>query len=114
MNGTLRKDVQPGTAVLIIEKHHQTTGRLTKGTVRDILTNKAKHPRGIKVRLTDGTVGRVLHIGVFTEQQIQELQRTSMAQAASASKKQIVVETAPQFTNTALQNALKDFKVNIK
>jgi len=32
------------------------------GIVKDILTNSATHPHGIKVRLTDGQVGRVQHI----------------------------------------------------
>ncbi|RKJ70128.1 DUF2196 domain-containing protein, partial [Butyricicoccus sp. 1XD8-22] len=27
--------------------------------VKDILTNSATHPHGIKVRLTDGQIGRV-------------------------------------------------------
>jgi uncharacterized repeat protein (TIGR03833 family) len=27
--------------------------------VKDILTSAPQHPRGIKVRLTDGTIGRV-------------------------------------------------------
>jgi uncharacterized repeat protein (TIGR03833 family) len=30
--------------------------------VRDILTNSAIHPRGIKVRLTSGVVGRVKEV----------------------------------------------------
>jgi uncharacterized repeat protein (TIGR03833 family) len=30
--------------------------------VADILTNKSFHPHGIKVRLTDGRVGRVQEI----------------------------------------------------
>lgn len=31
-----------------------------RGTVKDVLTRKAVHPRGIKVRLEDGRVGRVV------------------------------------------------------
>lgn len=45
--------------VQIVEKHNQRTGALTTGTVARILTNSATHPHGIKVMLTDGTVGRV-------------------------------------------------------
>ena len=48
-----------GTEVSVIQKHDQPTGRLTPGTVAEILTNAAFHPRGVKVRLTDGTVGRI-------------------------------------------------------
>jgi uncharacterized repeat protein (TIGR03833 family) len=32
---------------------------LTRGTVKDILTKSTYHPRGIKVRLSDGQIGRV-------------------------------------------------------
>ncbi|MDF2963021.1 MAG: hypothetical protein K0S39_4756 [Paenibacillus sp.] len=62
MNGQLRKDVVPGIKVQIVQKQDQRTGKLTAGTVKDILTNSPNHPHGIKVRLTDGTVGRVKHI----------------------------------------------------
>ncbi|MBB6676115.1 YwbE family protein, partial [Cohnella lubricantis] len=40
----------------------QRTGALTRGVVKDLLTNSAFHPHGIKVRLTDGQVGRVQNI----------------------------------------------------
>jgi uncharacterized repeat protein (TIGR03833 family) len=43
-------------------KQDQATGKLTHGTVKDILTNSPRHPHGIKVRLADGQVGRVKHI----------------------------------------------------
>ena len=59
MNGQNRKDITPGTPVEIVLKADQRTGKLTSGTVKDILTNSSFHPHGIKVRLTDGQVGRV-------------------------------------------------------
>ncbi|MDD4320301.1 MAG: YwbE family protein [Acidaminococcaceae bacterium] len=62
MEGTVRKNVSPGTHVMVVRKEHQGTGKLTEGIVKDILTNSAVHPRGIKVRLTDGVVGRVQEI----------------------------------------------------
>lgn len=62
MNGQNRADIKSGIEVYIVQKQDQTTNNLTKGTVKDILTNSAKHPHGIKVRLTDGTVGRVKEI----------------------------------------------------
>lgn len=62
MNGHLRKDVTPGIKVQIVQKQDQRTGKLTSGIVKDILTNSPSHPHGIKVRLTDGTVGRVKEI----------------------------------------------------
>jgi len=59
MNGQNRKDITPSTLVEIVLKADQRTGKLTSGTVKDILTNSSFHPHGIKVRLTDGQVGRV-------------------------------------------------------
>ncbi|MFC1798482.1 YwbE family protein [Thermodesulfobacteriota bacterium] len=53
------KDIKPGAPVDIVLKKDQRSGKLTRGVVRDILTRSAFHPHGIKVRLTDGQVGRV-------------------------------------------------------
>lgn len=54
-----RECIHAGQVVDIVLKKDQPTGRLTRGVVKDILTRSAVHPRGIKVRLTDGQVGRV-------------------------------------------------------
>ena len=54
-----RKDIRPGIRVSIVMKDDQRTGKTTVGLVRDILTRSATHPYGIKVRLSDGQVGRV-------------------------------------------------------
>lgn len=62
MNGTLRSSIKPGLEVSIVLKQDQRTGKLTKGIVKDLLTNSQQHPHGIKVRLTDGQVGRVKEI----------------------------------------------------
>ncbi|MDT3428150.1 putative repeat protein (TIGR03833 family) [Paenibacillus forsythiae] len=62
MNGQSRADIRPGLEVDIVLKQDQATGKLTRGTVKDILTNSPRHPHGIKVRLTSGQVGRVKHI----------------------------------------------------
>ncbi|WP_059172590.1 YwbE family protein [Bacillus sp. FJAT-27445] len=59
MNGQNLKDITPGITVDIVLKADQRTGKLTRGIVKDILTKSASHPHGIKVRLTDGQVGRV-------------------------------------------------------
>jgi len=59
MNGTERKNIRPGLRVKVVQQHHQRSGELTEGIVKDILTNSAVHPRGIKVRLESGVVGRV-------------------------------------------------------
>lgn len=62
MNGQYRKDIKPGIKVAIVQKQDQRSGRLTEGIVRDLLTNAAQHPHGIKVRLVSGEVGRVQEI----------------------------------------------------
>lgn len=62
MDGTKRSDIRPGLRVSIILKKDQQTRKLTKGIVRDILTNSPAHPHGIKVRLESGEVGRVKEI----------------------------------------------------
>lgn len=62
MNGQNRKDVRPGLRVAVVLKQDQRTEKRTEGVVKDILTNSNFHPHGIKVRLTDGQVGRVQEI----------------------------------------------------
>lgn len=62
MSGEYRKDVHPGLTVDIVQKKDQSTGRKTRGIVKEILTNSMHHPRGIKVRLQDGRVGRIREI----------------------------------------------------
>jgi uncharacterized repeat protein (TIGR03833 family) len=57
--GTRRENIHPGLVVDVILKKDQSTGKLTRGVVSAILTNSPIHPRGIKVRLRDGQVGRV-------------------------------------------------------
>jgi uncharacterized repeat protein (TIGR03833 family) len=61
-NNQTRSQIKPGMTVLIVLKQDQRTGKLTKGIVKDILTNSPTHPHGIKVRLMDGQVGRVKEI----------------------------------------------------
>ncbi len=62
MNGKSRKNIRSGTHVFIVKKQDQQSGKLTEGTVKDILTNSPTHPHGIKVRLVNGDVGRVKEI----------------------------------------------------
>jgi uncharacterized repeat protein (TIGR03833 family) len=62
MNGQNRKDVLPGMTVDIVLKADQKSGKLTRGIVKDLLTKSSTHPHGIKVRLTDGQIGRVQEI----------------------------------------------------
>ena len=67
MSGTNRSNIKPGISVAIVLKKDQRTGNLTEGIVQDILTKSARHPHGIKVRLTSGEVGRVKEILDDTE-----------------------------------------------
>jgi uncharacterized repeat protein (TIGR03833 family) len=60
--GCERKNIKPGLHVKIVLKQDQRSGKLTEGIVKDLLTNSAVHPHGIKVRLEDGQVGRVQEI----------------------------------------------------
>ena len=57
-----RKNIRPGLQVAIVLKQDQRSGKRTFGIVKDLLPNSANHPHGIKVRLTDGQVGRVQEI----------------------------------------------------
>ena len=62
MNGRTRSNIKVGSLVQIVQKQDQRSGRLTEGIVKDILTRSATHPHGIKVRLSNGLVGRVKNI----------------------------------------------------
>ncbi|GAA0133522.1 YwbE family protein [Paenibacillus sp. YSY-4.3] len=70
MNGTLRSKIKPGLTVDIVLKKDQATGQLTRGIIKDILTNSPSHPHGIKVRLQDGQVGRVKAIIAGTSDEV--------------------------------------------
>ncbi|MBP1680938.1 MAG: hypothetical protein H6Q35_1277 [Proteobacteria bacterium] len=60
--GQSRSNIKKGVKVQIVLKEDQRSGKLTEGVVKDILTNSANHPHGIKVRLESGEVGRVKEI----------------------------------------------------
>ena len=62
MDGRNRGDIRPGITVDVVLKKDQRTGKLTRGVVKQILTSSVHHPHGIKVRMTDGQVGRVKKI----------------------------------------------------
>ena len=48
--------------VKIVQKQDQHTGKLTDGIVKKILTSNNFHPRGIKMELESGKIGRVQSI----------------------------------------------------
>jgi len=62
MTGRRRDAIRPGLRVAIVLKQDQRTGRTVEGIVAGVLTRSATHPHGIKVRLTDGRVGRVVRL----------------------------------------------------
>eukprot|EP00953_Heterococcus_sp_UTEX-ZZ885_P032514 16978-Heterococcus_DN1.PRE.2 len=91
--GQQRASVPPGTAVQVVQKHHQGSGELTKGVVARNLTSSGFHPRGQKVLLVSGIVGRVQAIV------------TGAAAAVAAAAAAAAVSPAPSegeaaFTNT--------------
>ena len=48
MDEKKRSNIKPGIRVQIVQKQDQRSGNLTEGIVKDILTNSATHPHGIK------------------------------------------------------------------
>lgn len=62
-----RQSIRAGITVDVVQKKDQRSGATTRGTVAAILTNSPFHPHGIKVRLTNGTVGRVRTVYSGTE-----------------------------------------------
>jgi uncharacterized repeat protein (TIGR03833 family) len=74
LSSQYRKDVRPGARVEIVLKKDQRSGRRTSGVVKDILTSSAFHPHGIKVRLTNGQIGRVQAILAEAPPETQEEQ----------------------------------------
>ena len=61
-DGRVRKNIQIGSTVEVVQKNHQRSGQLTQGIVKRLLTNSPNHPHGIKVQLESGVVGRVKNI----------------------------------------------------
>ncbi len=50
---------KPGDKVFVIQKVDYGTEDYVEGTVKDVLTSRPEHPRGHKVRLANGVIGRV-------------------------------------------------------
>ncbi|KAI3332399.1 hypothetical protein HD806DRAFT_193749 [Xylariaceae sp. AK1471] len=89
--------VIPGAHVNIVLKADQQTGRQVRGTVRDVLT-RGDHHRGIKVRLTDGRIGRVQSIALG-------LRSDSMPQPSTSSSAVDSSTPPPSIMSAALENA---------
>lgn len=64
--GKYNSKISEGDLVMICEKHMQKTAQtkedLTEGIVWEKLTSSEYHPRGIKVRLMSGEVGRIVYL----------------------------------------------------
>ena len=59
----IRDKIHPGQKVMIVAKENgEYKETLIDGIVEEVLTTTSEHYRGIKVRLKDGTVGRVQQI----------------------------------------------------
>ena len=58
----LRGRISIGAVVDVVRKEDQRTGTLTRGRVARHLTKSPRHPRGIKVMLEAGIVGRVHYL----------------------------------------------------
>ncbi|KAK0511374.1 hypothetical protein JMJ35_005947 [Cladonia borealis] len=58
--------LRPGVMVNVVLKAHQQSGKLTTGQISEILT-RGDHPRGIKVRLSSGEIGRVQSLSLSSE-----------------------------------------------
>jgi uncharacterized repeat protein (TIGR03833 family) len=58
-DGQKRSNVKVGYQVEIVQKQDQSSGDLTEGIVKRLLTKSPTHPHGIKVLLETGEVGRV-------------------------------------------------------
>lgn len=61
-DGRIRKNIEIGCDVEVVQKHHQRSGELTEGVVKRILTKSINHHHGIKVMLETGEVGRVKNV----------------------------------------------------
>ncbi|MFK8045212.1 MAG: YwbE family protein [Crocinitomicaceae bacterium] len=57
--GQVRENIKIGSEVEVIQKYDQSSGALTWGIVKRILTKSPNHTHGIKVMLESKKVGRV-------------------------------------------------------
>ena len=88
-DGRNRGDLAVGMEVDIVLKQDQGSGRLTRGVVREFLTNSRFHPQGIKVRLVDGGIGRVeVVVGAVTK--TQKRRRTRQAKRTGHKSKALM------------------------
>jgi uncharacterized repeat protein (TIGR03833 family) len=87
--------LRPGVLVDIVLKANQRSGILTRGTIANILT-RGDHPRGIKVRLQDGQIGRVQKLVPGTSNTIE-----------SAGQSSALLGQEPSFMNDVAESSEK-------
>ena len=102
-------ELQRGQPVNIVLKPDQRSGKLTPGLVQDILT-RGDHPHGVKVRLSNGQIGRVQSLRLSSSS-------TPLSNFAPASSSQPLQHDLPkqQRANSALsepQEAATDYCSN--
>ena len=73
--------LRAGVRVNIVLKADQRSGKLTSGHIADVLT-RGNHPRGVKVRLQNGKIGRVQSLSTNPAPILQGSQET-VGEAAS-------------------------------
>ena len=79
--GSFRENLSVGLSVGIVLKEDQGTDAIVYGKISDFLTNSKRHPRGIKVRLEDGSIGRVCEIGGGGGEKEEEKEASGVAHA---------------------------------
>ena len=79
--GNFRENLSVGLSVGIVLKEDQGTDAIVHGKISDFLTNSKRHPRGIKVRLEDGSIGRVCEIGGGGGEKEEEKEAAGVAHA---------------------------------
>lgn len=62
IDNKIRNELKIGMTVDIVLKKDQRTGTLTRGKIKKILSPGGFHSRGIKVKLEDDQVGRVVTV----------------------------------------------------
>ena len=67
LNTIHKSHIKIGSRVWIETKQNQGTGKLTEGTVKEILTHSESHSHGIMVNLDAGQIGRVKKINSAME-----------------------------------------------
>ena len=59
--GCYRDQIHPGMDVWVVLENRDPVERLVQGVVSSVIEEMPYHPRGIRVRLSDGRIGRVRH-----------------------------------------------------